>query len=105
VAMTIREQFDRWPYGPQFYPRELASFLNIRPLIAEQLCRKLRLSRIGCAVGRLYKTEDLLVALTHRPHLIAWSMVQNEVHNIGETQLTLELGSSFPPYYTADRKD
>ena len=39
--------------------------------------------------------------LSRNLHLLDWARVQNEVHNISETQLSLELGSGFPPYYTA----
>lgn len=102
--MTIEQLEASWPHGPQFYPRELAESLGIKPLVAEQLCKKLRLARIKCAVGRMYETESFFRYLKWKPHLLKWAIVQNEVCNVAETQLSLELGSSFPPYYTADPK-
>jgi hypothetical protein len=103
--MTILNLRQHWAHGPQFYPRELAQSIGVKPIIAEQLCRKLRLKKIKCAVGRMYETESLFLALKFKPHLLDWATVQNEVYTIGETQLSLELGSSFPPYYIADPKD
>lgn len=102
--MTLINLIETWAHGPTFYPRELAESMGIRPIIAEQLCKKLRLNRIKCAVGRMYQSAELLVALQKKQYLFEWALAQNEVQNIGETQLTLELGSSFPPYYTADPK-
>lgn len=103
--MTYEQLEANWPFGPQFYPRELAQLLAVRPIVAEQLCKKLRVSRIKCAIGRMYHTADFLIRLRRRQDLLQWAEVQNEVFNIGETQLTLELSSSFPPYYTAEPKE
>ena len=99
--MTIEQMEAAWSFGPQFYPRELAELLKIRPLIAKALIDKLHVQSVKCAVGRVYHTADFFMRLRRQPHLVHWAKVQNEVYNISETQLSLELGSGFPPYYTA----
>lgn len=102
--MTAEQLRESWPFGPTFYPRELAQILEIRPIIAKALIDKLKVSSVKCAVGRQYHTQDFFMRLSRKLHLLDWAQVQNEVHNISETQLSLELGSGFPPYYTTRNK-